>query len=39
MTYKHIKGSFPIKEGDTLSFIYSPKNEQLIISKKILVLL
>ena len=34
MTYKHIKGSLPIKEGDILSFIYSPKYEQLKISKK-----
>ena len=35
MTYRKIKGSLPIREGDNLTFIYSPKYGQLKIQKSI----
>ena len=35
MTYKKVKGSFLIKEGDNLTFIYSPKFGQLKVKKSI----
>lgn len=35
MTYKKVKGSLPIREGDNLTFIYSPKFGQLKVQKSI----